>query len=72
MDVYNPSNLNRVTEYKVIAISFAHVQRDASNIMQLVDVVETLGGEDCVSLDIIALNKSADKSVCWLRITAYQ
>jgi hypothetical protein len=46
MDVSDPSNLNHAKKHEDLAISFAHARRDSSNIMQLVDFCEILGGED--------------------------
>ena len=37
-DMCDPLNLNRLKEHEANAISFAHVQRDDSSIMQLVQV----------------------------------
>ena len=61
IDVYYPSNLNRVREHEAIAVSYAHAQRNSSNTMQLVEVFKKLNGEDCMSTTMII--KTAHKSI---------
>ena len=71
IDVYDPLNSNLVKKHEVIAVSYAHAQRDSCNSMQLVEVVERLGGEDCMLSAVTALIKTANKSISRLRNTSY-
>ena len=52
-------------------VAFAHGQRDSCNTMQLVDVFETLGGEDCLVADLVVPIKTANALISRLRNTYY-
>ena len=43
-NVYDPLNLNHVKGHEAISVSYAHIKRDSSNTMQLLEVFATLDG----------------------------
>ena len=55
----DPSNSNRVEEHEYVAVFNGQAQRDLGITMQLEEVFETLGWDDCVS----APSKTESKSV---------
>jgi hypothetical protein len=62
---------SRIKEHQTIAVSYAHAQKDSSNTMKLLEIVETLDENECM---IKALNKlivTANGAISWLRNTHY-
>jgi hypothetical protein len=47
------------------------MREERSNTMQLVDLIETLGGEDCVGTAMVALIKTAIEAISQLCHTHY-
>jgi hypothetical protein len=62
-DVYDSSNLNLIKEHDVTVVSYAHSQRDSSNELQLVEVFETLDGEDSMGTTMTAVIEKANISI---------
>jgi hypothetical protein len=48
VEVNDPRFPNRIKEHQAIAVSYAHAQRDNSNTMQLLEIVETLDEGECM------------------------
>jgi hypothetical protein len=69
--VNNPQNSNRIKEHQAIAVSYAHAQRDSSNTMRLLDVVEKLDEGDCMVQALTKLIVTANKAISRLRDTHY-
>jgi len=63
MNVYDFSNSNRVKEHDPIALTFTRAQIYARKTMQLFEVFETLGGEDYGGAAMVALIRTANKSI---------
>ena len=71
MDVFDLSNSTRVKEYEPILVSYIHAQRDSINTMQLLELFDTFGGEDCLGAVIVTLIKTANNSISRLRNVNY-
>ena len=71
MDVCDLSNSNLVKEHDAIAVSYGHAQRDLSNSIELVEVLETLGGKDWVGTAMVVLITTANKSILRLHNINY-
>jgi hypothetical protein len=70
-DVSDLSTLNGVKKHEAIVISFANTRRGSSITIKLVGFVEKFGGEDCAGTSSVALIKTANKEISWLRHTLY-
>ena len=62
-DVSDTTKLNRIKELETIVVIYDHAQRETFNVNQLVEVVDTLGGEDCMCTTMSAVVKTKSHSI---------